>query len=133
MKRTVVLRSALTAGVVACALVLTGCAASGSPGATPTASRYSSTVASELQSGVLSVTSSAAGGDPSGALNRLDELTATLADARARGTVTAARFDSIMASIALVRADLEAAVAAQLNQKPGNTDKPGKGKDGGDG
>jgi hypothetical protein len=131
MKRTAALRSALFAGIVAFALVLTGCATSGTPGATPTASRYSSTIASELQSGVLSVTSSAAGGDPAGALNRLDELTATLADARARGTVTAARFDSIMSSIALVRTDLEAAVAAQLNQKPGNTDKPGKGKDGG--
>lgn len=133
MKRTAVLRSGLSAGIVACALVLTGCAVSATPGATPTPSRYSSTVASELQSGVLSVTASAAGGDPAGALNRLDELTATLADARARGTVTAARFDSIMASIALVRADLVAAAAAQLNQKPGNTDKPGKGKDGGDG
>ena len=134
MRRAAVIRPApatrLAAVLVTCALVLTGCAAGSDPGATPTASRYSSTIASELQSGVLSVTSSAAGGDPAGALNRLDELTATLADARARGTVTAARFESIMASIALVRSDLEVAVAAQLNQKPGNTDKPGKGKDG---
>lgn len=125
MRRAAALRSALAAGMLACALVLTGCATGNTPGATPTPSRYSSTVASELQSGVLSITSAAAGGDPAGALNRLDELAATLADARARGTVTTARFNSIMASIALVRADLEAAVAAQGDHKPG------KGKDGG--
>jgi ABC-type transporter Mla subunit MlaD len=126
-----VIRSALATGLVACALVLTGCAAASDPAATASASPYSSTVASELQSGVLSVTSSAAGGDPTAALARLDELAATLADARARGAVTIARFDSITASMALVRADLEAAIAAQGDQKPGNSDKPGKGKDGG--
>jgi len=127
MNRTRALTTVLSAGVLACALVLTGCSAGSEPAATSTASTYSSSVASELQARVLAVTSSAAGGDPTAALNRLDELTATLADARARGAVTTARFYSIATSIALVRADLEAAVAAQ---KPGNTDKPGKGKDG---
>jgi hypothetical protein len=127
-------RAALLAtGLLAITIVLTGCAGSGTPVAAPKASPYSSTVASELQAGVLSVTSSAAGGDPTAALARLDELTAALANARARGAVTTARFDSITASIALVRADLEAAVTAQNDQKPGRTDKPGKGNHGKDG
>jgi hypothetical protein len=122
----------LATGALAVAILLTGCAGTNAPAVTPTASAYPSEVASRLQSAVLAVSSAAAGGDPTAALNRLDELTATLADARARGAVTTARFDSITASIALVRADLEAAVAAQVDQKPGNTDKPGKGDGKGD-
>ena len=127
MKRAGVLSTRLSCVVVACALALTGCVGGSEPAATTTASSYSATVASELQAGVQAVTSSTAGGDPSTALARLDELAVTLADARARGLVTTARFDSITASIALVRTNLEAAIAALANQKPGNSEKPGKG------
>ncbi|MHC5796808.1 hypothetical protein ACVXZ4_11675 [Lacisediminihabitans sp. FW035] len=115
----------LVAGILAVALGLTGCAGTAAPATTPTASAYSREVASRLQSAVLSVTSSAEA-DPTAALARLDELATMLADARARGEVSAARFDSIAAAIALVRTDLEAAIAAQDASKPGKTEKPGK-------
>jgi hypothetical protein len=128
VKRAGVLSTGLSCVVVACALVLTGCVGGTEPAVTTSASPYSATVASKLQAGVQAVTSSAAGGDPATALGRLDELAVTLADARARGLVTTARFDSITASIALVRADLQAAIAALANQEqPGNSEKPGKG------
>lgn len=123
---------ALATGALVIAVALTGCVGTGAPVQTPTASAYPSTVASRLQSAVLAVSSASAAGDPTAAIARLDELAATLADARARGEVTSARFESITASLALVRADLEAAVAAQTDQKTGKTDKPGKGNSGKD-
>lgn len=128
MRHTLVLATGLLAG----AIVLTGCSGNGVPAGTPTTSAYSADVASRLQSAVMSVSSSAAGDDPSTALTRLNELSATLADARARGAVSPTRFDSISAAIALVRTDLEAAIAAQNDSKPGKSDKPGKGNGGND-
>ena len=119
-------RATVIAGLLVGALMLTGCVGNGRPTATPTTSSYSSAAASRLQSAVLSVSSSAAGGDPAAALSRLDELTVTLADARARGEISAARLDSISAAMALVRADLQAAITAQNNVKPGKTEDPGK-------
>lgn len=122
----------MLAGLLAAALILSGCAGTEVPKSTPTAAAYPSDVASRLQSAVQSVSSSAAD-DPTTALARLDELTATLADARARGEVSAARFHSISAAIVLVRADLEAAIAAQNDLQPGTNDtpeKPGKGNHG---
>jgi hypothetical protein len=121
---------ALATGALVLVIALTGCVGTGAPVQTPTASAYPAAVASRLQSAVLAVSSASAAGDPSAAIARLDELAAILADARARGEVTAARFESITASLALVRADLEAAVAAQTDQKPGKTEKPGKGNSG---
>lgn len=120
-------RATVLAGVMACALMLTGCVGTGVPAATPTVSSYSSAAASRLQSAALSVSSAAASGDPAAALARLDELTVTLADARARGEVSTARLDSISAAMALVRADLQSAITAQNNVKPGKTEDPGKG------
>ncbi|CAN5294693.1 hypothetical protein BH09ACT2_BH09ACT2_10770 [soil metagenome] len=121
---------ALATGALVLVIALTGCVGTGAPVQTPTASAYSAAVASRLQSAVLAVSSASAAGDPSAAIARLDELAAILADARARGEVTTARFESITASLALVRADLEAAVAALTDQKPGKTEKPGKGNSG---
>ena len=123
-------RAALLATVLACTMVLTGCVGSSAPIAPPVASPYPSTIASQLQAGVLSVSSAAAGEDPVSALTRLDELRAALADARARGEVTSARFESISAAIALVRSDLQAAITAQNKVKPGKTEDPGKGDHG---
>ena len=123
-------RATVLAGLLVGALMLTGCVGNGVPAATPMTPSYSSAAASRLQSAVLSVSSSAAAGDPAAALSRLDELTVTLADARARGEVSAARHDSISAAIALVRADLQAAITAQNNVKPGKTEDPGKGDHG---
>lgn len=115
---------------IACCLALAGCAPTNSPRSTPSASvsasavsDYPRSVAARLQADVLSVTTSAAQGDPASALSRLDELTAALDDARAKHEVSAARFQSISESIALVRIDLEAAVAAQ--PRHGNSDKQG--------
>ena len=122
----------LATGALAVALALTACSAASTPAVIPTVSTYPSDTASRLQSGVLAVSSTVAGGDPTAALARLDELAATLADARARGQVTSARFDSVTASMALVRADLESAIAALVDQKPGKTDEPGKGSGKGD-
>lgn len=96
---------------VALALTLAGCAG--------TATDYSTPVASALQQQVLAATNAAAEGDYESALTRLDELEASVADALARGSISQARGDSILAAIALVRADLEA-----LLDGPGNSDKP---------
>ncbi|MGV8971732.1 MAG: hypothetical protein ACOH10_05380 [Rhodoglobus sp.] len=67
---------------------------------------------------MLAVTDASAAGDPASALARLDELQAALLDANAKGTVDQSRFDSISAAIALVRADLEKAIAAQVEVVP---------------
>ena len=123
MRRAVAVVALLTAATIA----LSGCAEARAPVVTPTAAPYSADAASRLQAEVLSVSSFAAGGDLASALARLDELTAALADARARGQVTTARFDSISISVALVRTDLEAAIAANNDHK---SDKPGKGDHG---
>ena len=59
-----------------------------------------------------------AAADPSAALIRLDELQASLLEERARGTVDQARFDSISATIDLVRTDIERAIAEQAQVVP---------------
>lgn len=121
------LRSASVVVVAVLALGLTSCSAQ-----TATSTVYSAKTARPLQEQVLAVAEGAAADQPSVALTRLEELTASLKDAKARGTVSEARYASITAAIALVRSDLEAAVTTQLNQqqelkpKP-KDDKPGKG------
>lgn len=110
----------------------------GLAGCAPSGGGYSATTAQTLQSDVLSVSEAAAAGDPATALARLDELDARLLDLLAKGAVDQARFDSVSAAIALVRGDLEAAIAAQSEStgnngngngkpdKPGKPEKPGK-------
>jgi hypothetical protein len=88
---------------LALTISLAGCTAPSAP--------YGPATAAALQAQVLTV-SQAATTDPAAALTRLDELAASADDAFARGTVTSARHTSILAAIALVRADLESAVAA---------------------
>lgn len=95
---------------------------------------YSAKTARPFQEQVLAVAEGAAADQSSVSLTRLDELAASLKDAKARGTVSEARYASISAAIALVRSDLETAIAAQLSeqqqleqkQKPKDA-KPGKG------
>lgn len=134
MRRPVVfLHTQLAATVLACTVILIGCAVvlSGCAGpSAPIAPTYPASIASQLQAGVLSVSVAAADDDPESALIRLEELVVALADARARNEVTAARFDSIAAAIALVRSDLEAAIAAKNYDKPGKSEKGNRGKDG---
>lgn len=129
------LRTAMLSSAIVLA-VLAGCAQQ--------STEYPAETASALQSQVLLVSESAADGDPETALVRLDELEASVKDALARETITQERYDSIIASITLVRADLESAIAAieeqqrleeekrQEEDKKGNDDegeddKPGKG------
>lgn len=99
---------------------------------------YPPSSAETLQTGVLAVSEAASAGDAESALTRLDELQAALLDCKARGAIGDARFDSISAAIALVRADLESVVAEQnstenpddspgkSDSKPGKPDKPDK-------
>ena len=116
----------VSALLLAACLLLAGCAASPEK-------NYPSEVVATLQAGVLAVTEASASGDPAAAMDRLDELQATLLDANAKGTVTEARFTSISAAITLVRADLERVISAQVetsvpkeNGNSGKPEKPGK-------
>ena len=68
--------------------------------------------ASDLQSGVLAVSTAAAAGDYTSAQTALDTLRESLADASAADTVTAARAAEIQAAIDLVAADLASSIAA---------------------
>lgn len=88
-----------TAATVA---LLTGCA--------PQAA-YEPETAERLQSQVLAVSTSTAEGDWAGASTRLMELEASTAEALARGEITQARHDAILAALQLVRSDVEAAIA----------------------
>lgn len=113
------IRRTVAAATLVLALALTGCAPS------PTTT-YSEATATSLQAGVLAVTEAAASGDPRSAVTRLAELESILLDEFARGNVSQERFDSISASIALVRADLDYAVTQLDDDKPGNSNKPDK-------
>jgi uncharacterized protein YceK len=116
----------VTLAVLVTLLVLSGC--------TTQTTDYSAQTARPLQKQVLAVAESSAAGDPAASLTHLDELAASLEDARARGTISANRYASITASIALVRTDLEAAIAAQEKQPEKNKkDKPPSNKGSGQG
>lgn len=91
----------LTAGVLAA--VLAGC------GVAPDLKHDA---AQQLQARVLTVSQSAAGNDPAGALRTLDELVTQLDASAANGDVSFKRHQTIMSAITAVRADLTAAQAA---------------------
>jgi lipoprotein NlpI len=115
----------ITLIMLAIVLALSGCTAQNTG--------YSAQTARPLQQQVLAVAESATAGQPSVSLTRLDELMASLADARAKGTVSDERYASIAAAIALVRSDLEVAIATQNEQQQQDqqdqqkNEKPGKG------
>lgn len=90
-----------TAAVLACALLLAGCA--------PTTS-YTDDTARVLQQRVLAVSEAAGQADFSAARLRIDELRASAADALARGELSQQRHDSISAALDLVQADVDAAI-----------------------
>jgi membrane protein involved in colicin uptake len=91
--------------VLTAALMLSGCAAQNEP------SPYATTAAANLQQTVLHVTEAARDGEYPAARTRLDELEVATKVAHARGELSQARHDSILAAIALVRADLEQLIA----------------------
>jgi len=95
---------ALACGALLTAAALTGCASEGSP--------VQPSTATQLQSGVLSVTEAAAAGDYPGASAALDAVQADLLTAAATGQVTGTRATEIQAAIDGVTADLAALAAA---------------------
>jgi hypothetical protein len=115
--------------LLAGSLALSGCSSSANAPASTSANAYPPATAQALQSQVLAVSQTAADGDFDGSLTVLDELDASVKDALARGTIGKNRYTSISAAIALVRSDLESAVAAELQQQqtPSPTPKPAKG------
>ncbi|MHA6668783.1 hypothetical protein ACX3O0_07915 [Homoserinimonas sp. A447] len=123
MTPTTMLRGMLTAVVFVVAVALTGCA--------PQQSGYGADTAELLQGEVLEISELSAGSDFAAALLALSELEVSLKDARARGLLTEERFESITAALALVKADLEAAIAAQA-PPPAPEPEPEEGGDGGD-
>ena len=114
-------RGVAAAVAIALGLGLAGCAA-------PPA--YTTEAAGVLQSSVLAVTEAAAAGDPASGIARLDELQVAVDAQLASGGIDQARYDRISAAIALVRADLQAAIDEATvttdDSGPGNSDKPGK-------
>jgi hypothetical protein len=101
-------RSAPAGAVFAAALLLGGCAA--------TPADLDAKTAVLLQNTVVDAAEQAAAGDSTGALTTLGTLESQLDFATATGDVTDARAEEIRSSIALVRADLEAAIAAAAVQ-----------------
>jgi len=121
----------LTGSLLVASLALSGCS---SP-STSSAKSYPAATAQSLQSQVFAVSQTAANGDYAGSLTVLAELGVSAKDALSRGTISTERYASINAAIALVRSDLESAVAAEQQQQqqttspgsgPGPAPKPGK-------
>lgn len=96
------LTAAISGGAILLGL-LAGCA--------PTTA-YDPATAERLQQHVLAVSDASAAGDWATTQTRLLELEASASTALARGEITQERFDAIMAALALVQADIDAAVAA---------------------
>ena len=114
---------AVAAVAVAVSLSLTGCAGQQTD--------YGPEAADRLQAEVLEVSQLAAGADYTAAMVSLSELEVELKGARARGDVTDERYESVMAALALVRADLQAAIDAATPDPPvssGDDDDGNKGK-----
>jgi hypothetical protein len=117
--------------MLAASLALSGCSSQNNG--------YPAATAQALQAQVLAVSQGSADGDFSGSLSMLDELDTSVQKALDRGTISQDRYASITAAIALVRGDLESAVAAEQQQQqqqpaPPTTPqpKPGKGDPGKD-
>lgn len=96
--------------VVAATVVLGGCSA------TAPERRYDPDAAERLQSIVHAATSAAHDGAYTDAVAELDRLEATATGAYSRGEIAEAHFEAIMIAVALVRADLESALAASAGQ-----------------
>ncbi len=97
-------RKFITSAALAFVVALSGCAAE--------RSSYDHETAALLQDEVLEISQLSAEAEFASALLALTELEVTVKDVRARGLVTEERYESILAAVALVRADLEAAIAA---------------------
>lgn len=95
------------------AIALAVAATIGLSGCVPTAQPdVEATLSAELTSAVSGVADTATTGDYSGALGRLDQLSASVDAAGADGRISAERLATLQSAIATVRADLEALLAA---------------------
>ncbi|WP_394553469.1 hypothetical protein ACDF64_03690 [Agromyces sp. MMS24-JH15] len=116
-----------TTGVVATALLLAGCAS-------PTA-KFDDATATALHARVVAVAERSSAADYAGAVAELARLEGSLDAAVAAGDVPADRETGIRDAIALVRADLDALIAAAATPTPTPApadDKGGKGDKGED-
>lgn len=115
-------RAALPAVVIAVALTfgLSGC---NTPGDTSAA----------MHTSVVQIAERAAAGDYAGALAELALLDRDVAAALAAGRIDTAREQEIRAAMELVRADLEAALAAATSPTPAPADGDDKGDEGEEG
>lgn len=114
MNRTVKARAvAALSGIVLAVMALTGCSNASAD--------LSGSTASELQTGVLAVTTQAAGGDYAAAQSALDAVQGDLLAAAAAGSVSSKRAAQIQSAINLVGADLSSAIEAS---KPTPTPAP---------
>jgi len=108
------LRRAVIAAIAIIGLSLAGCSTS--------SSKLDASVSAEWQARVVSIADLAAAGDPAGALQELATLEADTAQAEQAGVIDGERAATIQQSIAMVRADLEAAVAAIPVPEPVQTE-----------
>jgi hypothetical protein len=117
-ERTMRRRSMTAALAIAVwAAVLAGCT-----GSTPS---IEATAARQLQSSVVAIAQSAAAGNASQALARLDELSTAVQASTASGAITSERAAVIRAAIAKVHADLTAAIRSTpptVTPSPGSSD-----------
>ncbi|MET0975316.1 MAG: hypothetical protein ABWX82_06585 [Leifsonia sp.] len=120
--RTVLLRTMLVSTLL---VVLSGCQSAPSD--------LSPDQAEQLQTRVLSITTAVADGSYSGALDEVAALEADLDAAAAAGTVSFSRYQRIEAALATVRADVQAAIDAQVAPAPTETATPVAPVDDGDG
>jgi ABC-type phosphate/phosphonate transport system substrate-binding protein len=116
------LRTMLLAPALAVVVLLAGCA----PG-------YGQETAESLQTRVAAVTEASSVADWTRALAELDVLTADAAAALQAGLLPETRHDSIIAAIALVRAELDAALAASVPADDAPVDDSGPEEDTGNG
>jgi hypothetical protein len=108
-------RATVAAVVLSAGVVLSGCAQAPS---------FDPDAAATFQERVLEVSTAASTAEFDAALQMVAELEVEVKDALARGLITPERHDSILAAIALVRADLEAAIAAQQPPPPPPAPEP---------
>ena len=107
-----VTRHRLAAAALACAVVLAGCG--------PASAGLDADTARGLQSTAAEVRQAAGGGDFASALALLDRLSADVERSAREGRIGAERRARIAEAIALVRADVQAALdAAQAPAAPG--------------
>ena len=120
-------RAGIPAVALALLVALAGCAATPSVDATTS---YDSATAQRLQDQVLAVSRDSAQGEWSSAAAGLDRLVASAQQAADAGLISSDRLAGILAAVASVRADLQAAIAATPSPTP---TKPGHGNGNGNG